>query len=108
MASLTPAFNYVITDDNDYSSARRFYIRMRVSTMTSSRFWPSAAALSACVVFFSQSAVAAPAATVDVDAREIGRGLQHVHLVLPVKPGKLTLIYPKWLPGEHAPTGPIG
>jgi predicted metalloprotease with PDZ domain len=76
--------------------------------MTISRFWLNAVALSACVVFFSQSALAAPAATVDVDAREIGRGVQHVHMVLPVKPGKLTLIYPKWLPGEHGPTGPIG
>jgi predicted metalloprotease with PDZ domain len=76
--------------------------------MTSSRHWLSVAALSACVVFFSQSALAAPAATVDVDAREIGRGLQHVHMVLPVKTGKLTLVYPKWLPGEHGPTGPIG
>jgi hypothetical protein len=55
--------------------------------MTSSRHWLSAAALSACVVLFSQPALAAPAATVDVDAREIGRGLQHVHMALPVKPG---------------------
>jgi predicted metalloprotease with PDZ domain len=47
-------------------------------------------------------------ATVEVDAREAPRGIEHVHLVMPVKPGKLTLLYPKWLPGEHAPTGPIG
>jgi predicted metalloprotease with PDZ domain len=26
---------------------------------------------------------------------------------LPVKPGKLTLLYPKWLPGEHSPDGPV-
>jgi len=24
-----------------------------------------------------------------------------------VKPGKLTLLYPKWLPGEHSPDGPV-
>jgi predicted metalloprotease with PDZ domain len=72
--------------------------------MTSFRFWLIGAALSACI----GSAQAAPTATVDVDAREIGRGLQRVHLVLPVKAGKLTLMYPKWLPGEHGPTGPIG
>jgi predicted metalloprotease with PDZ domain len=46
--------------------------------------------------------------TVEVDAREAPRGIEHVHLVMPVQPGKLTLLYPKWLPGEHAPTGPIG
>jgi predicted metalloprotease with PDZ domain len=27
--------------------------------------------------------------------------------MLPVKPGKLTLLYPKWLPGEHSPDGPV-
>jgi predicted metalloprotease with PDZ domain len=25
----------------------------------------------------------------------------------PVTPGPLTLVYPKWIPGEHAPNGPI-
>jgi predicted metalloprotease with PDZ domain len=68
------------------------------------------AAAAACVATMG-SAVAAPTttvATVDVDARESPRGIERVHLVLPVKPGKLTLLYPKWLPGEHAPNGPIG
>jgi predicted metalloprotease with PDZ domain len=46
-------------------------------------------------------------ALVDVDAREAPRGIQSVHLRLPVKPGKLTLLYPKWLPGEHSPDGPV-
>jgi predicted metalloprotease with PDZ domain len=53
------------------------------------------------------TAWAAPPASVDVDAREAPRGIERVHLVLPVKPGKLTLLYPKWLPGEHSPDGPI-
>ena len=26
---------------------------------------------------------------------------------MPVKPGPLTLYYPKWIPGEHGPDGPI-
>jgi predicted metalloprotease with PDZ domain len=55
----------------------------------------------------AQPARAAPAARVEVDAREAPRGIEHVHLVLPVKPGKLTLLYPKWLPGEHSPDGPV-
>ncbi len=53
-------------------------------------------------------AEAAVPASVEVDAREAPRGIERVHLVLPVKPGKLTLLYPKWLPGDHAPDGPIG
>lgn len=28
--------------------------------------------------------------------------------VMPVKPGALTLYYPKWIPGDHSPDGPIG
>lgn len=33
----------------------------------------------------------------------------HLHAVelIPAKPGALTLFYPKWIPGEHGPTGPL-
>ncbi len=53
-------------------------------------------------------ATASPTATLDVDATEAPRGIERAHLVLPVKPGALTLLYPKWLPGEHSPDGPVG
>src|ERR1041385_8154784 len=43
----------------------------------------------------------------DVDATDAMRNILHAQLHLPVKPGKLTLLYPKWLPGEHAPDGPV-
>ena len=49
-----------------------------------------------------------PTVSLDVDASEAPRGIERAHLVLPVKPGSLTLLYPKWLPGEHSPDGPIG
>jgi predicted metalloprotease with PDZ domain len=45
--------------------------------------------------------------TLDVDAREMPRRLLHAHLTIPAKPGKLLLKYPKWIPGEHGPSGPI-
>ncbi len=35
------------------------------------------------------------------------RKILHAHLLIPVKPGPLTLDYPQWIPGEHTPTGPI-
>ena len=57
--------------------------------------------------FITAGAAPLAVATVEVDAREAPRGIERVHLVLPVKPGKLTLLYPKWLPGEHSPDGPI-
>src|ERR1051325_3245474 len=46
-------------------------------------------------------------ATVSVDATEAARKIFHAHLVIPAKPGQMTLFYPKWIPGEHGPTGPI-
>ena len=45
--------------------------------------------------------------TLTVDATEAARNLVHSKLRIPVKPGPLTLFYPKWNPGEHSPTGPI-
>jgi len=30
-----------------------------------------------------------------------------VHETIPVRPGAITLLYPQWLPGDHAPEGPI-
>ncbi len=50
---------------------------------------------------------AAQTATVELDAREAARHVLHAHMVLPARPGPLTLLYPKWIPGEHGPTGPL-
>ena len=57
--------------------------------------------------------IAAPAAltgqtiTVTVDATKTQQKLLSAHEIIPVKPGPLTLYYPKWIPGEHGPNGPI-
>jgi len=59
-------------------------------------------------MLLAHTALSAPIATLEVDAREAPRGIERAHLVMPVKPGKLTLLYPKWLPGEHQPNGPVG
>jgi predicted metalloprotease with PDZ domain len=45
--------------------------------------------------------------TVALDARETPRKLLHARETLAVTSGALTLVYPKWLPGEHAPDGAI-
>ena len=50
---------------------------------------------------------AGPVMEVDVDARELHRQLVHSRITLPVQPGRLGLWYPKWIPGIHAPRGPI-
>ena len=55
----------------------------------------------------SPSPPAATPITVEVDARRAAQGVFHSHLVLPATPGPLVVTYPKWIPGEHSPTGPI-
>lgn len=45
--------------------------------------------------------------TLAVDVSDVERRVFRVRESIPVAPGPLTLLYPKWLPGNHAPTGPI-
>lgn len=49
----------------------------------------------------------APTITVAVDATQAPRKIFHSRMSIPVTSGSLTLYYPKWIPGEHGPTGPI-
>jgi predicted metalloprotease with PDZ domain len=42
-----------------------------------------------------------------VDLRDATKYIFHATLEFPVTAGALTLVYPKWIPGDHAPTGPI-
>ena len=48
-----------------------------------------------------------PAIHLTVDATQAPMKIIHTQMVMPVQPGPLTLYYPKWIPGEHAPDGPI-
>ena len=50
---------------------------------------------------------AAPTISIAVDATEAPRKIFHAQMTIPASPGTLTLYYPKWIPGEHGPTGPI-
>ena len=43
-----------------------------------------------------------------VDASDVARGIFNVHEHVPVPgPGDFVLLYPKWLPGHHSPSGQI-
>ena len=48
-----------------------------------------------------------PIVTLSVDATSAPRKIFHATLSIPAAPGDLTLYYPKWIPGEHAPDGPV-
>lgn len=45
--------------------------------------------------------------TLAVDATDVTRGIFRVKETIPAQQGPLTLLYPEWLPGNHAPRGPI-
>jgi predicted metalloprotease with PDZ domain len=64
------------------------------------------AALVAAVGSATACAQTAPI-TLSVDLTDAPRKVLHATEVMPVSPGPLTLVYPKWIPGEHGPTGPI-
>ena len=62
-----------------------------------------------CVFFLSLSSWAAttPTVTIFVDASAAPRKIFHATLKIPASAGDFTLYYPKWIPGEHAPDGPV-
>src|SRR6202008_2822028 len=64
-----------------------------------------------CAAVLSSAAAWAPnermPIRLDVDLRDAPRKIFHAVMHIPVSPGPLTLVYPKWIQGEHAPTGPI-
>jgi predicted metalloprotease with PDZ domain len=67
----------------------------------------NACSLMSAVILLCFTAVAQNAERLRVDATDAPRNILHATLTIPVTPGALTLVYPKWLPGNHRPTGPI-
>lgn len=50
----------------------------------------------------------AQAIQLHVDLTDAPRNIYHAQLRIPAKPGAITLVFPKWIPGNHRPSGPIG
>ena len=42
-----------------------------------------------------------------VDLTDAPRNIYHAHLQFPVHAGEMALVFPKWIPGNHRPSGPI-
>lgn len=76
-------------------------------TKAKTRFWKFTSFavffLLQCLTVYAQT----PPIKLAVDASESFNNMLHVRETIPVKPGPLTLFYPKWIPGEHTPTGTI-
>jgi predicted metalloprotease with PDZ domain len=69
-------------------------------------------ALAACaaalvpVAARAENASAAFVLVVDASRAPV-TGIVHVHETMPVTPGTFDFAYPRWVPGEHGPEGPI-
>jgi predicted metalloprotease with PDZ domain len=46
-------------------------------------------------------------ATLILDASRAADGIMEVRERIPATAGSFTIVYPKWIPGEHGPTGPL-
>lgn len=44
---------------------------------------------------------------ISVDLRDAPKRVFYSRMEFPVSAGPLTLVYPKWIPGEHGPNGPV-
>ena len=53
------------------------------------------------------SSMQAQSIQLHVDLTDAPRNIYHAKLTIPAKPGSLTLVFPKWIPGNHRPSGPI-
>ncbi len=68
-------------------------------------FW-ILAVISTAVYAHSQARSVRPI-KISVDATQAARRVLHSQLEIPASPGPLILYYPKWLPADHSPDGPI-
>jgi predicted metalloprotease with PDZ domain len=63
-------------------------------------------ALLSCVLLVSS--LAAQSIRLHVDLTDAPRNIYHAHLQIPAHAGEISLVFPKWIPGNHRPSGPIG
>jgi predicted metalloprotease with PDZ domain len=75
--------------------------------MMSGLWMKCAGAVLAAAVGSSMAVAQATPITLSVDLTDAPRTILHASEVMPVTAGPLTVVYPKWIPGEHGPTGPI-
>jgi predicted metalloprotease with PDZ domain len=73
---------------------------------------PSTKSIAAVLLLAAAASAAAqerstPNMTLVVDETQAARRIAFVHEEIRVQAGPLALAYPKWIPGEHGPTGPI-
>ncbi|HSP14214.1 MAG TPA: PDZ domain-containing protein [Thermoanaerobaculia bacterium] len=59
------------------------------------------------ILLLATAVFAADPIRITVDATDAPHDVLHSRVTIPAAAGPLALFYPKWIPGEHGPTGPI-
>jgi predicted metalloprotease with PDZ domain len=59
-------------------------------------------------LFFCAQSLSAQAIRLHVDLTDAPRNIYHAHLEIPAHAGEMALVFPKFIPGNHRPSGPIG
>ncbi len=58
--------------------------------------------------FLLAPSLTAQAIRLHVDLSDAPRNIYHAQLQIPAHAGEMSLVFPKWIPGNHRPSGPIG
>ena len=59
-------------------------------------------------ILLATSSLTAQTIRLHVDLTDAPRNIYHAHLQIPARAGEMRLVFPKWIPGNHRPSGPIG
>jgi predicted metalloprotease with PDZ domain len=73
--------------------------------------WTTRISFTACLgllSLFLAPHVVAQTIRIHVDLTDAPRNIYHAHLQFPAHAGEMSLVFPKWIPGNHRPSGPIG
>lgn len=94
-----PAAPWRVLPERFRARARRSWWLLIASAVFAFAAWPVVA----------RAGAAAPGPVkLTVRLPDPAQKLLYVTEIMPVEPGALTLYYPKWIPGDHSPDGPIG
>ena len=60
------------------------------------------------IAFLPTPGLTAQVIRLHVDLTDAPRNIYHAQLHIPTHAGEISLVFPKWIPGNHRPSGPIG
>jgi predicted metalloprotease with PDZ domain len=70
--------------------------------------WGDGSRVLVCLILLAASNLTAQTIRLHVDLVDAPRNIYHAHLQIPAHAGEMRLVFPKWIPGNHRPSGPIG